>query len=181
MVHNYDENEAIDLDEVEDREYTLAPKDDYDCTIMQVARTPNKKGTGEYLKVEVVCDGPEREGMHFWDNLSVIHENKTAQNIARQQFKQLCIAVGIDGVVSLKQEDLDEAFLGESITCSVDIEEGTGGYQDKNVIKKYLPSGKPRQAPQRPVVHGDEHDNGGDEHVGNESGPVDFDDDTIPF
>lgn len=174
MTYQYDSEEVVNIDDIQPGEYDLAPRGDYEVTLIGIQRTINKQGTGEYLKIEVVVDSDHCQNKHFWDNLSVIHEKEKTRNIARQQFKQLCIACNVTWNAPFDQDLLDSTFIGKQFVVYVDIEPGTGGYPDKNAIKKYLP---PRN---RPVTAVTEKQMATMEKKKG-STAVDLDDDNLPW
>ena len=94
-------------------------------------------GTGEYVKIvaEVLDDGGDGKynGRKVWHNFNVVNPNEKAVQIGRGQLKRLNQILGI-------AELTDTAELhGTPFRAIIGIQKGTGGYEDSNVIKKFLP------------------------------------------
>lgn len=59
-----------------------------------------KKGTGYFLKVEMIVLGGQWAGRKLWDRLNVSNPNPRAEQIAKSQLKKLCLAAGISNLQS---------------------------------------------------------------------------------
>lgn len=54
-----------------------------------------KKGTGYFLKVEMIVLAGPYAGRKLWDRLNVSNPNPRAEQISKSQLKKLCLAAGI--------------------------------------------------------------------------------------
>jgi len=157
--------EGLNLDTVPDRDsFEPLPFGTYTCVVLDTKMKQNKNGSGEHLSIEMEITSGDYSGRKIWDNLNLFHESEVAQRIARQQFKQLCIACGITGVV----DDTDRLH-GKEVDVILEIVAGTGGYSDSNNVMEY---------------HEATPENGDwskEDEEDEEAGISDFDDDSIPF
>ena len=155
----------IDLSEISEKsDFELLQPGMQQVAILHTEMCDNRQGTGQYLKVEFEVTSGPYAGRKLWDNLSIIHENNRAQNIARQQFRQLCLACGIEDEVVSETSGLH----GVEINVLVDIEPGSGGYKDKNIITQYHASAE--------VADGQE-----DKPFEKPAAKVSLEDDELPF
>lgn len=92
------------------------------------------RGDGEYIKItmEIMDDG-KYHGAKLWHNFNVVNPNEKAVQIGRGQLKRLNQILGI-----AELQDTTELH-GQPFRVQVGIQKGTGGYDDSNNIKKFLP------------------------------------------
>lgn len=91
------------------------------------------RGDGEYIKtVMEVMDG-DYAGRKLWHNFNVVNPNEKAVQIGRGQLKRLNQILGI-----AELQDTTELH-GQPFRVSIGIQKGTGGYDDQNTVKKFLP------------------------------------------
>ena len=87
--------------EVEKKTYGTLPKGEYDVSITNSTVKTTRAGDGEYLSVEFTLTG-EYEGRKVWQNYNLRNKNEKTLEIAKQQLKSLCDAIG---VTQLHSED----------------------------------------------------------------------------
>lgn len=90
---------------------------------------------GKYLKLRFEVLGGEFQNRILFINLNIKNPNPKAQKIGLGQLSALCRAVGKIGIV-----DDSSALHDIPLVVKVDIEEGSGDYRDKNVIKAFYPA-----------------------------------------
>jgi len=98
---------------------------------------PTSAGTGEYIKItmEVLDDGGDGKfnGKKLWHNFNIVNPSEMAVRIGKGQLKRLCTILGIDELTDTAQ------LHGEPFGIVVGIQKGKDGYEDSNVVKKFLP------------------------------------------
>jgi len=96
------------------------------------AKDPN----GKYVEIEIDVQSPVEFGNRkVWDKFNLINSTETAVRIAKEQFEDLLLALGVKSINS--PEEITEKFVGFYLL----VEAGTNGYKDSNKVAKYLPSG----------------------------------------
>lgn len=128
-------DKTFKTDEEADAGFKLIPEGTI-CTVMikESDIKTTRAGNGEYIKItlEVMDDG-EFNGNKLWHNFNVVNPNEKAVQIGRGQLKRLNQILGI-----AELEDTAELH-GQPFRIQVGIQKGTGGYDDQNNIKKFLP------------------------------------------
>lgn len=121
--------------EVEDQpDYRPIPKGEYKLQAVEAEEKETAKKNGTYIKVKFeVVSGPHT-GRLIWENFNVSNPSEVAQRIGRQQLMAWAAACNKPDA-----DDTDQ-LIGKVFSASVDIEKGTGGYDDSNRIKGYLRS-----------------------------------------
>ena len=121
--------------EVEKKTYGTLPKGEYDVNITNSTVKTTRAGDGEYLSVEFTLTG-EYEGRKVWQNYNLRNKNEKTVEIAKQQLKSLCDAIG---VTQLHSED---DLLGHDL-CVYVIEK-----DERNEVRGYKESAsaKPSEA-----------------------------------
>ncbi len=89
--------------EVEKKTYGTLPKGEYDVNITNSTVKATRAGDGEYLSVEFTLSG-EYEGRKVWQNYNLRNKNDKTVEIAKQQLKSLCDAIGLSNLHS--EDDL---------------------------------------------------------------------------
>ncbi len=89
--------------EVEKKTYGTLPKGEYDVNITNSTVKTTRAGDGEYLSVEFTLSG-EYEGRKVWQNYNLRNKNDKTVEIAKQQLKSLCDAIGLSNLHS--EDDL---------------------------------------------------------------------------
>lgn len=119
------------------------PKGEYVLKCLEAEEKSTKAG-GTMIKAKFEVVSPaEFAGRWIWNNYNVVNSSEKAQTIGRQQLVSWATACGKPDA-----DDTDK-LIDRKFGASVDIEKGTGGYSDSNVIKSYLmpeAEGKPAKA-----------------------------------
>lgn len=129
-------------EEIEQGTYAkaLTPAGTYKAVIFDSDQSPNKKGTGSYLRLDFeIKDGPHA-GNDFSVFYNIQHNNPVAQKIAVEELSRLCHAIGLRGTAN-NEEDI----LNNELMIDVVIDHGKDG-EDRNKITKYHPL--PQQQPE---------------------------------
>jgi len=128
---------GFDLDEVEvdaQQDYRPFPKGNYKLQAVEAEEKETAKRNGTYIKVKFEVVSGEHTGRLLWENFNVNNPSEVAQRIGRQQLVAWATACN-------KPDATDtDVLIGKTFEASVDIEKGTGGYEDSNKIKGYLRS-----------------------------------------
>jgi hypothetical protein len=75
----------------------------YQVIVIESAIKPTLAGTGEYIELTLqVVDG-EFAGRRVWDRLNVNNPNKTAEDIAKRQLQELCLAASVANLTETEQ------------------------------------------------------------------------------
>lgn len=117
--------------EVEKKTYGTLPKGEYDVNITNSTVKTTRAGDGEYLSVEFTLTG-EYEGRKVWQNYNLRNKNEKTVEIAKQQLKSLCDAIG---VTQLHSED---DLLGHDLRVYViekDERNEVRGYKESETTK----------------------------------------------
>jgi len=79
------------------------PRGMYQVIVIESAIKPTLAGTGEYIELTLqVVDG-EFAGRRVWDRLNVNNPNKTAEDIAKRQLQELCLAASVANLTETEQ------------------------------------------------------------------------------
>lgn len=116
------------------------PRGMYQVIVMASDLKTNNAGTGQYIELTLqVVDG-EHAGRRLWDRLNVSNPNKTAEDIAKRQLQELCLAAGVTNLTDTEQLH-DIPVLAE-----VDIDRKE---PDRNRVTGYaaISAGAPAPAP----------------------------------
>lgn len=126
----------VDWDQGQDKaggSFEVLPKGRYACIVASSEDKSTKDGKGRYLEFKYEVVKGDYTKRLLWARFNVHNPSEVAQQIGREQFKALCVACGFEDGVK-KTEELHN----KKVVCLVDIERGTGGYQDKNVVSGYM-------------------------------------------
>ena len=94
-----------------------------------------KAGTGKYLSLGFKCIEGNQKGMMVFTNLNLVNPNEVAVNIANQDLKRICTAVG-------KKSITDSSELhGIPLVIKVAVRDDDDPYPG-NDIKRYKVAGK---------------------------------------
>ena len=127
---------------------TIVPVGTYTAQITDACVAQPKSGDGYYIALTWQITEGEHEKRCVWQRITFIHSKEQAVRIGRQQFKDLCVATGIDEQVS----DVEVfKFIPCSIRVGIEIDK-QGLYPDKNKVSRILPyEQKPRGAYAQPA------------------------------
>lgn len=123
---NTSEYEDVNLD------YEVIPEGDYEMMLEESELKETSTG-GMLISAQFQILGPSHAGRKVWTNFNIENRSEKAQKIGRAQVAMLMRACGkpnsndTDDIVNIP-------FIG-----SVDIEAGTGGYKDKNIVTGFHP------------------------------------------
>ncbi len=122
------------LDEIEDVSFDLVPKGIYEVQVEKAEVKDTNDGEGKYISVELTIVGEECNGRKIFDIFNVVNKSEKAENIGKGFLKQLIVASGADIEVFTDAEQL----VGLEMNAQVAIKKGSGDYEDRNEIKKYI-------------------------------------------
>lgn len=114
----------------------LIPEGEYTLEVDGVNTKPAKSGPALGILWKVLDRGPV-QGMTSWQNLYF------SEKAAARSIRELGNIIGADELAAIAG-DLDaqdaveavgKALKGRQVNSTVDIEEGTGGYKDKNTFR----------------------------------------------
>ncbi|HOR78640.1 MAG TPA: DUF669 domain-containing protein [Anaerolineaceae bacterium] len=109
--------------------FEAIPAGTYAVRITESERKENAKKNGEYLKLTfTVVEGPYK-GRLLWAYLNIIHDNATAQEIARRDLSAICHACG-----KLQLKDTQQLH---NITMEIVVRVVEDDYGKKNEITGY--------------------------------------------
>ncbi len=106
--------------------YELLQPGEYRAEIVAADVEVSKAGHN-YLKVQVKIEN----GGSLWDNLNLWNPNPKAVEVANDRLRQIAFALSMSHVA-----DSDHMLL-KPLMVKVDIDPGTNGYKDKNIVVGY--------------------------------------------
>jgi hypothetical protein len=100
-----------------------------------------KTGTGQYIAVKYTITGPSHQGRVLFGNLNIKNQSPKAEEIGRQQLREILEAIGLS-----KVEDTDQ-LIGHGLQIKVSVDKSEQ-YGDRNEIKgfKAIAGGAPKVA-----------------------------------
>lgn len=125
---------SFDTNTVAPREnnYELLPAGDYVAQVTESAIENLKSGNGQCLKLTVTVLQEGYNGRKIFCRLNVRHTNPTAEQIAQQQLRELCEAVGV-----VRMTDTTELH-NKPFTARVKIRKSNDpAYTDQNEISGF--------------------------------------------
>ena len=75
------------------------PRGMYQVIVMASDLKPTQAGTGQYIELTLQIVDGEHAGRRLWDRLNVSNPNKTAEDIAKRQLQELCLATGVTNLL----------------------------------------------------------------------------------
>jgi Protein of unknown function (DUF669) len=132
-------DEPFDIDNEEGTKFDLIPVSTRIAEIIAATVAPTASGRGQAIKLKwsLTQDdaNDEYKGRLVFQQLNIQHDSEKAQKIGREQFKDICFACGLMGLL----EDLND-LLFKPCAVRVAIEKDkTGSYPDKNKIGSVKP------------------------------------------
>lgn len=119
----------------------------YQATITSAELKKTKAGTGEYIAIRYDILGPTHQGRVVFGNLNIANPNQKAEEIGRQQLRELMVAIGLNSV-----SDTDQ-LIGGNLSIKLDVKSDEQ-YGDKNEVRGFkavsggaLPSVAPSAMP----------------------------------
>jgi len=121
--------------------FSLIPDGEFEFIVEKAELKQTKAKTGHYLNFTYSIVGDKYENRKVFDLINIDNPNEIAQRIGRGRLHKLAEACGC---VEVDDSDLliDKVFRG-----MLGVEKGTGGYEDKNVVKKFIPKGGSKPEP----------------------------------
>lgn len=122
------------------QEFGLIPNGWYLGHIKKSEIKPTKAGTGKRLNMQVEVeeskeDADKYKGRLIFIGLNIQNPSQKAVEISQRELKSICDAVGVEEL-----EDSDELHdIAFGFQLGV---ESSDGYDDKNIIKKYITDGE---------------------------------------
>jgi hypothetical protein len=115
--------------------YEALPAGWYTATINGAEIKQTKSGTGRYIAVRYDITGPTHQGRVIFSNLNIENANPKAEEIGRQQLRQLMEAIGL-----AKLADTDQ-LIGGQVKIKLKVE-ASEQYGDKNQVAAFATTGK---------------------------------------
>lgn len=100
----------------------------YTATISGAELKATKAGDGEYIAVKYTVTGPTHQGRVVFGNLNIKNPSQKAEEIGRQQLREVMLAIGLP-----KVRDTDKLIGGQ---LSIKLSVRTGEYAG-NEVKGY--------------------------------------------
>jgi hypothetical protein len=102
----------------------------YTASMSAAELKATKAGTGQYIAIRYDVTGPTHQGRVVYGNLNIKNQSPKAEEIGRQQLRDILEAIGVP-----KVSDTDQ-LIGHSLQIKVDVEKSEQ-YGDKNQIKAF--------------------------------------------
>lgn len=138
-------------------DFTPLPAGDYDVTVQDATIKTTNSGTGQYINLQCLVDGPTHVGRILFGILNIKNDSAKAEQIGRGQLGSILRALGIESL-----DDTDQ-LLGGPLNLKI-IEKPAVFETDSNgkQVQKYPPGneikgykaqgGTPSAAPRAPVA-----------------------------
>ena len=123
-----DQEFSVDTLPVGTNNFEPLPEGWYTSTITGADIKDTKAGDGQYIAIKYTITGPSHQGRVVFGNLNIKNPSTKAEEIGRQQLRELMVAIGIS-----KVRDTDQLIGGN---LSVKLSVRTGEYSG-NEIKGY--------------------------------------------
>jgi hypothetical protein len=146
MTENYETAlpETFDPAIEEGTHFDVVPVGTYAAQITDACVAQPKSGDGYYVGLTWRITEGDHEGRCVFQHITFMHSSAQATTIGRAQFKDLCVATGID-------EQVTNVEVFKFIPCQLKIgieKDKQGVYPDKNRVSRVLPLGQaPKAAP----------------------------------
>lgn len=79
------------------------PRGMYQVIVMASDIKITQAGTGHFIELTLQIIDGEHSGRRVWDRLNVSNPNKTAEDIAKRQLQELCLAAGVNNLTETEQ------------------------------------------------------------------------------
>lgn len=79
------------------------PNGMYQVIVISSDLKPTQAGTGEFIEFTLQIVDGQYAGRRVWDRLNVSNPNKTAEDIAKRQLQELCLAAGVTNLTDTEQ------------------------------------------------------------------------------
>jgi len=142
MTENYETLLPETFDPATQEGNILVPVSTYTAQITDACVAQPQSGNGCYIGLTWQITEGEHEGRYVWQNITFLHSSVQAVTIGRRQFKDLCVATGVDGQVT-------DVSVFKYIPCRIKVGieiDKQGVYADKNRVSRILPLEQPPKA-----------------------------------
>jgi hypothetical protein len=128
-------DEPFDADTEKGSSFSLVPEDNYKAIITRAACVEFKSGRGGGVTVDWQIEGGDYDKRMVFQRFNLRHDSEEAQRIGREQFKDLCVALGLKGQIT----DLD-VFLWKPARIFVKVRrDKSGEFPDRNEVGRVRP------------------------------------------
>lgn len=143
-------NESFDVATLPENtsSYDPLPAGWYQATITSTDLKDTKAGNGQYIKLRYDIVGPTHQGRVVFGNLNIRNPNPKAEEIGRQQLRDIMLAGGLK-----RLQDTDE-LVGVHLEIKLDIRNDPqyGASNEVKAFKALNAGGAPRPAPAAPAA-----------------------------
>jgi hypothetical protein len=140
--------EAFNPEEQEGSNYDVLPKGEYVAQVIDASVSQPKSGDGYGINLTWQITEGEYENRYAWQRITFQHSSNQAQQIGRQQLKDLCEATGVS-------EQVTDVEVFKFIPCLIRLgieKDKDGVYPDKNKVARVLPLAPAGPQPTKPVA-----------------------------
>lgn len=120
-----------DLPEDEKGNFDPIPEGKYTVQISSADLSPTKDGSGQYIKIKFNVVAPTHAGRVIFSNVNIRNKSSVAENIGRQQLRQIMTSLGLATL-----QDTDQ-LIGGHLSVKVGIRPAEGQYEAQNDVKSY--------------------------------------------
>lgn len=137
--------ETFDPATQEGTSFDVVPVGTYVAQVLDACVAQPQSGDGYYVGLTWQITEGKYEGRYVWQRITFLHSSTQAVTIGRKQFKDLCVATGID-------EQVANVEVFKFIPCDIKVgieQDKQGVYPDKNKVSRVWPLGqapKPKTA-----------------------------------
>jgi hypothetical protein len=138
--------EAFNPEEQEGND--VLPKGEYVAQIIDASVSQPKSGDGCGINLTWQITEGKYENRYAWQWITFQHSSNQAQEIGRKQFKDLCVATGIN-------EQVNDVEVLKFIPCRIRLgieKDKDGVHPDKNKVARVLPLAPAEPQPARPAA-----------------------------
>jgi hypothetical protein len=139
--------ETFDPETQEGSQFNVLPKGEYVAQVIDVKVSPHSTGDGYGINLTwQICEG-EHENRCVFQHITFQHSSAQAQQIGRQQLKDLCVATGVT-------EHVNDVEIFKFIPCRIRLgieKDRDGIHDDKNKVARVLPLEPPAQQTPEPA------------------------------
>jgi Protein of unknown function (DUF669) len=160
MNENYETTlpETFNPSTEEGSHFDVVPIGSYTAQVVDACVARPQNGNGYYVGLSWQITEGEYENRYVFQNITIQHSNEQATTVGRRQFKDLCVACGIDEQVT--NVDVFK-FIPCTIRVGIEKDKKQGIYPDKNRVSRILPledaktgpsKSEPKTAPATPTT-----------------------------
>lgn len=124
--------EMFDPATQEGSKFDLLPVNWYKAQVTDASVSQPQSGDGYGINLTWQITEGDYEGRYVWQRITVTHSSAQATIIGRRQFKDLCVATGID-------EQVTDVAVFKFIPCQIRVgiqQDKNGIYDDKNRVSR---------------------------------------------